>query len=113
MTTASFFRDEDAPALYYARWMGQPDLDRLRADVTPHESLLIEDDGASSDGERRYLRLGSAGAASSLHFDVYHNTFVQLVGEKRWLLLPPDAWAEAWSFPRGHPRARQVLLSIL
>ena len=49
----------------------------------------------------------TAGTVSSLHHDTYHNVFVQVAGAKRWWLLPPTAWQHAYSFPKGHERARQ------
>ena len=133
--TAAFFREGDEasaePALvmYYARWMGFGPLAPLRADASPHEALHILDaedvhksdeaEGLRDDeaplvkgldgghDERRYFRLGSNGSASTLHHDEYHNAYAQVVGSKRWFLLPPTGWPSAWSFPRGHPRARQ------
>ena len=62
---------------------------------------------SDSTSERRYFRIGTPGAVSSLHYDEYHNSFVQLAGTKRWWLMPPSSWHVAMGFPRGHDRARQ------
>jgi len=35
------------------------------------------------------LWLGPAGTVSPLHFDRWHNFFVQLHGRKKWIILPP------------------------
>ena len=88
MATAEFYAEEP-PTMYFARWMGFAALTPLRADASPQHPLLIADDGDSSrragisgtdavrgggaDGgvERRYFRLGTPGAVSSLHFDEY------------------------------------------
>ena len=109
MPTTDFYEAKNA--VYFARWMGFAALAPLRDDVSPHAPLLIHDGdgkGSADVSERRYFRLGSPGAISSLHYDEYHNMYAQLVGTKRWWLLPPAAaWHTAMSFPRGHGRARQ------
>jgi len=128
VATAAFLHDESA--VYFARWMGADGMASLRADASPVEPLLIDDggggDGGASGGgdnggadgggvrssaltaaERRYFRLTSAGVASTLHFDDYHNVFAQLRGSKRFWLLPPTAWAAVRGFPKGHDRYRQ------
>jgi hypothetical protein len=121
MPSVDFFKAGSATAVYYARFMGDRKLTALRADVQPHDTLLIDDepDGLRSTetmpssessidrGERRYFRLGSAGSSSSLHYDEYHNCFVQVVGAKRWFLMPPRSWSMTWGFPKGHGRYRQ------
>lgn len=38
------------------------------------------------------------------------NFFVQVLGEKRWLLAPPAAYAEMYVLPGGHPSGRQSAL---
>ena len=75
MATSEFYAEEP-PTMYFARWMGFAALTPLRADASPQHPLLIADDGDSSSGadggaERRYFRLGTPGAVSSLHFDEY------------------------------------------
>ena len=110
LSTAVLY-EEAPPTMYFARWFGKESLAPLRADAQPQRPLLIHDGNASDAGndgvERRYFRLGTPGAVSSLHFDVYHNLFAQVKGSKRWWLLPPTAWRASMSFPRGHERARQ------
>ena len=80
MGIRDFFADAAERTLYYARWMGHTDLAPLRADAEPFDTLLLDDDGGKSapHDERRYFRLGSAGCTSSLHYDEYHNAFVQV-----------------------------------
>ena len=103
LPTASL-RASPPPVVYYARWMGFEALAALRADASPEAALIGADAGGA---ERRYFRLATAGTVSSLHHDTYHNLFVQVSGAKRWWLLPPTAWKHAYSFPKGHDRARQ------
>ncbi len=38
------------------------------------------------------------------------NFFVQVLGEKRWLLAPPAAYGEMYVLPSGHPSGRQSAL---
>lgn len=44
------------------------------------------------------LWLGPAGTVSSLHFDRWHNFFVQLHGRKQWIVIPPEQ-SEGVYFP--------------
>ena len=87
--TAHFFSDESA--VYFARWMGSNDMATLRAD-TAADALLVDDGVQGAEvstsqattttsraaAERRYFRLGSVGSVSTLHYDDYHNVFVQV-----------------------------------
>jgi hypothetical protein len=45
--------------------------------------------------------------AAALHYDVYHNTLVQVVGTKRVWLLPPSELASVRLYPSLHARYRQ------
>ena len=38
------------------------------------------------------------------------NFFVQVLGEKRWLLAPPAAFGAMYVLPGGHPSSRQSAL---
>lgn len=42
------------------------------------------------------LWLGPAGTVSTLHFDRWHNFFVQLHGRKQWIVIPPDQGAQVY-----------------
>ena len=136
LPSSAFFNDADgADALYFARWLGFSELAPLRADVSPHAALLIDDSvaggeasasapesagstvaavkparaplGGDDGSERRYFRLGSAGCTSTLHYDEYHNLFTQVTGAKRWFVLPPTALGGVLSHHKGHARYRQ------
>lgn len=50
---------------------------------------------------------GTQGTFTPLHYDAYHNFFVCLAGRKRFKLLAPVRWNEAFLFPAMHPSARQ------
>ena len=87
---------------------------RLPPLLAAAEALLVDDGVHGAEGtsdlsaaERRYFRLGSVGSVSTLHYDEYHNVFVQVGGSKRVWLLPPSAWLSTLGFPKGHERYRQ------
>ena len=44
--------------------------------------------------------------ASPLHYDGVHNAYVQVRGQKHFVLLPPSAWESVYLFPRLHPSSR-------
>ena len=58
-------------------------------------------------GRTTMVWLSSAGVEAQLHYDELHNTFVQLVGRKEIVLLPPNASAWLRLYPRPHPLQRQ------
>eukprot|EP00039_Didymoeca_costata_P021171 m.343640 g.343640 ORF g.343640 m.343640 type:complete len:476 (+) comp23099_c0_seq1:141-1568(+) len=51
--------------------------------------------------------LASPGVKAALHYDVFHNTLVQVHGYKRVWLLPPQAQGFLYLYPSLHPRYRQ------
>lgn len=61
------------------------------------------------------LWAGSANATTTLHYDTAHNSYLQLYGAKRFLLLPPHMVQKTPMFPEAHPSLRQssVPLSAL
>lgn len=85
-------------------------------------------------GPIAHLWYGSAGSRTRPHFDFYvrlaklfcasppradcrstdcpmqENFFVQVLGEKRWLLAAPAAFGEMYVLPGGHPSGRQSAL---
>ena len=58
------------------------------------------------------LWAASTGAVTQCHYDVADNTFVQLSGEKEFLLWPPEAHAALHLFPDCHPRSRKAQLDL-
>ena len=55
-----------------------------------------------------HVWMGSAGATSTLHYDTAHNSYLQLYGRKRFLLLPPSYTAGMPTYPEAHPSNRQA-----
>lgn len=54
--------------------------------------------------------IASEGVQAALHYDVYNNLLVQLVGTKRVWLLPPSELPNIHLYPSLHPRYRQSQL---
>jgi len=47
-----------------------------------------------------------------MHFDTKHNVFMQIHGQKRFLLANSSDWAKLHMFPATHPGARQSQIPI-
>lgn len=75
----------------------------LEADVQPIGELLRLNPAKASVN----LWLGGAGVVAPCHADGYYNSFAQLVGRKRFTLLPPRAWEAVRPFPFLHPSQAQ------
>ena len=63
---------------------------------------------------RPWLQLwaASAGACTQAHYDVADNVFVQLHGQKEFLLWPPHCHEALHLFPDAHPRARKSMVCV-
>ena len=57
-------------------------------------------------------RMSSHGAHTTLHQDPQSNTFVEVVGVKRFHLYPPEMWADLNMWPEWHRCTRQSLLTL-
>mmetsp|Transcript_22324 Transcript_22324/g.75146 ORF Transcript_22324/g.75146 Transcript_22324/m.75146 type:complete len:446 (-) Transcript_22324:374-1711(-) len=58
------------------------------------------------------LLVGQKGNVTPAHYDEQQNLLAQLVGRKRVLLFPPEAWRQLYPYPRCHPHDRQTLLDF-
>jgi len=56
--------------------------------------------------------IGTNGTGSPLHYDVAHNMYVQVSGEKRFRLFPPSDHLRLHLFPRVHPSTRMSQISL-
>ena len=98
------------PYLYYTepvRTLGDGSL----LEHAPGWDALVPSDATD---EPAWLQLwaGSAGARTQAHYDVADNTFVQMHGEKEFLLWPPSAAAAMHVYPDSHPRARKAQADV-
>mmetsp|Transcript_8956 Transcript_8956/g.17467 ORF Transcript_8956/g.17467 Transcript_8956/m.17467 type:complete len:581 (+) Transcript_8956:107-1849(+) len=77
---------------------------------------VVDEDGQERVGreQRGYpsVWLGGRGSATQAHYDVMHNSFVQLSGFKRFKLWPPTAHFALKVYPDAHPRARKARVAI-
>jgi hypothetical protein len=55
---------------------------------------------------------GEANMSARVHYDTYYNFYVQLVGRKRFVLLPPEEWVHLRLFPAMHPSGRQSQFDV-
>lgn len=56
------------------------------------------------------LWISSRGSVAHMHYDAFHNFFVQMYGYKEFILAPPAAHRRLRVFPSTHPRYRQTQL---
>lgn len=81
------------------------------ADVTPWESFALPESG--EDDTRVNTWVSCAGVTMHAHYDLAHNTFVHLLGRKRFYLLPPAHTTALYIAPKGHPQFRSSLIANL
>jgi hypothetical protein len=73
----------------------------LKNDVSPSHELY----GSVADREKsmRFLWISTSGTSTHFHFDQDHNFFAQIVGQKRFTLVPASSFRDMSLFPRLHP----------
>jgi len=106
MSSTAFFDaivDPHEQNSYY--YYGKVDLE-LKKDLMPNQLLwVLPDDAASNE---LYLWLGGPGIGPALHYDMDHNFFIQVVGRKRFILIPPWQSAQVYPYPSLHPYDRKA-----
>jgi hypothetical protein len=81
---------------------GEPLLPELTEGLLPMLEPLPQHD------IRPHLWLGQPGVSVTLHYDTNDNTYIQLHGSKRFLLLPPAAARYVYLHPVHHPHNGQA-----
>eukprot|EP00467_Chlorarachnion_reptans_P001128 CAMPEP_0114500496 /NCGR_PEP_ID=MMETSP0109-20121206/7997_1 /TAXON_ID=29199 /ORGANISM="Chlorarachnion reptans, Strain CCCM449" /LENGTH=899 /DNA_ID=CAMNT_0001678165 /DNA_START=246 /DNA_END=2945 /DNA_ORIENTATION=- len=71
--------------------------------IDPSPIFLSYKDKHRDDSANQFLWISSGGVVTHTHCDMDHNFFVQLHGEKRFLLYPPHTYEHLALFPRIHP----------
>uniref|UniRef100_A0A7S0P529 JmjC domain-containing protein n=1 Tax=Calcidiscus leptoporus TaxID=127549 RepID=A0A7S0P529_9EUKA len=111
LSAADFFERVVEPAppyLYFTATLSELGAE-LQARASGWQSLATEAEGGRSWAQ---LWSSSAGAVTQAHYDVADNVFVQLEGEKEFLLYPPHAADALHVYPDAHPRARKAQLCV-
>jgi hypothetical protein len=93
--------DGDGRFVYYTGNLNAPGLGK---DVQPLKPLI------TGKVEHVNLWVGQKGVVTHLHQDTYDNLFVQLVGEKHFVICPPSQVEHVHSFPFLHPSHSQSQL---
>ena len=120
MTCAEFVRwaESDAAHQCYVSWdFPGPDdipndgLDRLAEDIPslPEFAINDTDDSASNTA----VWMGARRVVAQSHYDIQHNIFAQLRGEKTFVVAPPSEALAYRLFPEAHVRSRQSQLEAL
>eukprot|EP00457_Paulinella_chromatophora_P005842 gb/GEZN01005859.1/.p1 GENE.gb/GEZN01005859.1/~~gb/GEZN01005859.1/.p1 ORF type:complete len:546 (-),score=97.52 gb/GEZN01005859.1/:61-1698(-) len=86
----------------------------LLSDVSPWKALVspLLPTGYDSGFVRTNLWIAAENVSARCHYDADHNLFVQVLGQKRMLLFPPQAWPGLSVFPHTHPVARHSRLDF-
>ena len=90
---------------------------QILSDAEPENAFAVRDQGedcAQSDGRpsswRNIWISANRSVTAAAHFDPSHNFFANIVGRKRFLVFPPEAWSVLHAHPFYHPRDRQSQL---
>ena len=87
------------------------------SDIYPWDSLIVKAGTNFTIEEEHKHRFTHVWVSpphteTPLHFDVYHNMYVQLHGKKTFLLFPPSAWQPAYLYPLLHPGGRSSQIDL-
>jgi len=89
----------------------QPAIGKLIDDAS--EFLVVEENDESFTANyHTHVWAGAGNLSARVHYDTYWNFYVQFVGRKRFVLLPPSEWANLRLFPGMHPSGRQSQFDI-
>lgn len=121
MSGAEFFAKaaESGAYMQFSGSLRLPELAALGAELPPPAELSALAAGDQTPGATAaasasgahvtpMVWMGSANATTSLHYDCAHNTYIQIHGRKRFLLLPPKLTSGVPTFPEAHPSNRQA-----
>ena len=71
------------------------------------EWMSPRNNSSSSLSRQIMLWMGGGGVTTPTHNDAFHNVYVQLKGEKQFILFPPSLHAQLHVFPALHPQHQQ------
>lgn len=87
----------------------------MQSELSKEECLvetLMEDKGNLVMTQRERVWISTAGTVSALHYDASNSVLIQLVGQKRMLLFPPQSLLEQGIYPLGHPLHRRSRVDL-
>jgi hypothetical protein len=106
MDSKRFFKkilSRDNEWLYYTKNIDQFCGATFVNDIEPYfDNYLV----GENDFERN-IWIGGKGVIASSHYDAYHNFYMQIQGEKLFIISPPSTFKAQYPFPRLHPSDRQ------
>ena len=120
MTCAEFVRwaESDAAHQCYVSWdFPGPDdipndgLDRLAEDIPSLPEFAINETDSGTPNSAVWM--GARRVVAQSHYDIQHNIFAQLRGEKTFVVAPPSEALAYRLFPEAHVRSRQSQLEAL
>jgi len=96
----------------------------LLGDISPYKWFVVDRNAAQRlkrTGVRRaggnpggqataVMWFGMKGVRSTIHYDESYNFYVQLFGNKRWYMAPPQYYSSCYLHPMAHPSTRQCQL---
>eukprot|EP00055_Hartaetosiga_balthica_P017009 m.110704 g.110704 ORF g.110704 m.110704 type:complete len:615 (+) comp9227_c0_seq6:74-1918(+) len=86
------------------------------ADVFPLDMFMVLQPGFDPELEHLYRQthvwFGGTNTSTPVHFDIFHNFFVQVQGRKRFLLFPPSQWQHLYLHPLIHPAGRSCQVDL-
>jgi ribosomal protein L16 Arg81 hydroxylase len=72
----------------------------------PLEGIVPQPEGDTVIEVKPYVWLGQRGVRTPLHYDYYSNLYLQIVGRKRFVILPPSHHVGVDLYPSLHPAHR-------
>jgi len=109
MSVSRFFSDiynKKRPLMYMAPLSDEFTSAGLHADLKNWESIAISE--TTKEDLRCFLWIGGGGIISHTHYDKSHNMYVQISGQKRFLITPPSEFTKMYLHPRAHPGNQKV-----
>eukprot|EP01119_Soliformovum_irregulare_P012952 TRINITY_DN3400_c0_g1_i3.p1 TRINITY_DN3400_c0_g1~~TRINITY_DN3400_c0_g1_i3.p1 ORF type:complete len:465 (-),score=105.57 TRINITY_DN3400_c0_g1_i3:144-1538(-) len=102
MTSAEFFGNASQKGSY-CYWKDKISATSpLYDDILPHDILSV-----SKSPSYVGIWMGQKGVSANTHYDIEYNFYVQIYGEKRWTIWPPESHWDMYLSPRLGPNYRQ------
>lgn len=91
-------------------------LGELYNELYPLEPLMVRNSSWSQENSYKFrwtnVWIGPKHATTQNHYDISYNFYVQIYGEKRFILFPPHQLHHLYLFPFLHPGAQQSQVNL-